>query len=424
MEGLAQGDGSMTSVLTRPASPVDERDRSTDDTDSTGDGPPSLPPYVPSPSGAVPRAGVPSLIIAAGVASLGAGAIHATAVGAHSEHRDAVIAFTIVAALQLCWGGLALVRSNRLIPLTGALISAGALAGWVVAKVSGISFVSGLDEAEPIQSADVVAAGLAMACLVLLGLFALSRRLRGAALPMPTSVMGVGVAGLAVFGMISAGTHEHESAGHGHDGIESSAPPTLIEPYDATLPVNLAGVAGVTVAQQEAAETVVTNTIQDLPQWADPAVALAAGFETIGDGGTGIEHFVNEEYMTDDAFLDPNRPESLVWDTTSGERRLVAAMYMADRGLPLEDVPDIGGNLMQWHVHDNLCYNAEGHVAGLTNSEGECPAGLVKPPETPMIHVWIEPHPCGPFAALEGIGGGRIPEGEEVLCDQVHGAPA
>ena len=39
-----------------------------------------------------------------------------------------------------------------------------------------------------------------------------------------------------------------------------------------------------------------------------------------------------------------------------------------------------------------------------------------------MIHVWIEPHPCGPFAALEGVAGGTIPEGEERLCDHAHGA--
>jgi hypothetical protein len=39
-----------------------------------------------------------------------------------------------------------------------------------------------------------------------------------------------------------------------------------------------------------------------------------------------------------------------------------------------------------------------------------------------MIHVWITPHPCGPFAALEGIAGGTIPEGEEVLCDEAHGS--
>jgi hypothetical protein len=39
-----------------------------------------------------------------------------------------------------------------------------------------------------------------------------------------------------------------------------------------------------------------------------------------------------------------------------------------------------------------------------------------------MIHVWIVPHRCGPFAALEGVGGGQIKAGEERLCDHAHGA--
>jgi hypothetical protein len=39
-----------------------------------------------------------------------------------------------------------------------------------------------------------------------------------------------------------------------------------------------------------------------------------------------------------------------------------------------------------------------------------------------MVHVWITPHPCGPFAALEGIGGGQIKAGETRLCDTAHGS--
>jgi hypothetical protein len=41
-----------------------------------------------------------------------------------------------------------------------------------------------------------------------------------------------------------------------------------------------------------------------------------------------------------------------------------------------------------------------------------------------MIHVWIVPHECGPFAALEGVGAGQIKPGEERLCDHAHGAAA
>jgi hypothetical protein len=38
-----------------------------------------------------------------------------------------------------------------------------------------------------------------------------------------------------------------------------------------------------------------------------------------------------------------------------------------------------------------------------------------------MVHVWIVPQRCGPFAALEGIGGGQVKAGEVALCDHVHG---
>jgi hypothetical protein len=40
---------------------------------------------------------VPGVLRVAALASLGAGAIHATAAGAHSEHRSAVIAFVLIA---------------------------------------------------------------------------------------------------------------------------------------------------------------------------------------------------------------------------------------------------------------------------------------------------------------------------------------
>ena len=31
-------------------------------------------------------------------------------------------------------------------------------------------------------------------------------------------------------------------------------------------------------------------------------------------------------------------------------------MYMLPSDMSLADVPDDGGKLMQWHIHDNLCF--------------------------------------------------------------------
>lgn len=388
------------------------------------------------------------------LASLGAAAIHFAFAPAHMAENSVHGAFFLsIAWLQLALGvGLALRPSKRLF-LGAMVVNAGVIAVWLVSRTIGIS-----GEVESVGLADGAAA--ALAAVVVVGSFAHAiaglprRRLSQAA-----SGATLGAAAVAVAAMVSAsmvpslgGGHEHaegaahddhgiaaaaaaEGAAHDHgstdaSGVEAStaavgqdhgAAATPV-PYDPTLPIDLGGTAGVSPEQQAAAENLISVTLVKLPQWTDPAVAEEAGFRSIGDGGTGVEHFVNQDFMDDDTMLDPDKPESLVYDTSGGGRRLVAAMYMTKPGTPLDEVPEVGGALMQWHVHDNLCYNPEGRVAGITNDDGECPQGLVKPEETPMIHVWIESHPCGPFAALEGIGGGRIPEGEDRLCDTDHGA--
>jgi hypothetical protein len=374
------------------------------------------------------------------MASIGAGAIHAAAIGVHAEHRPAALAFAALALVQVVWGAIALVRSNRLVAAAGVVVGAAAFGGWVLAKTAGIAFIDGLDVAEPVQTADALAAGLAFVGLIVAAGGLVVPRLASpvGGLRFPTNAAAILVSALTLVGMIGAGTHVHHhdeggtelaADGHTHSHGATGGDPGAHEaqavapvPYDPKKPIDLSGVPGVTPEQQAAAENLVAVTITRLPRWSDPAVALAAGFRSIGDGGTGTEHFVNQEFMNDGVILDPDRPESLVWDTKGGGRRLVAAMFMVQKGLPLDQVPNIGGKLMQWHTHENLCYNAEGKVRGITNAAGECPAGLVKPAPTPMIHVWIESHPCGPFAALEGIGGGRIPDGEAKLCDHVHGA--
>lgn len=211
-----------------------------------------------------------------------------------------------------------------------------------------------------------------------------------------------------------------------HDHGHGSAATAESKPYDPTKPIDLSGMPGVTPEQQAAAENLVAVTVVRLPQWADYRVAEAAGFRSIGDGVTGHEHFIQWSWINDDITLDPDHPESLVYEPQpDGTKKLVSAMYMLPDTVKLEDVPDIGGPLTQWHIHDNLCFTndpVQPRVAGLTNGQGNCNAPLVKFRPAPMIHVWITPHKCGPFAALEGVGAGQIVAGEERLCDHAHGA--
>lgn len=393
----------------------------------------------------------------AGAASLGAGAIHAAAIGVHAEHQQAARTFAVLALLQIAWGAVALVTRSRAVAAAGAALSAGAVGGWILAKTSGISFIEGMETVEEVQLPDALAAGLAAlaALVVARGLVVgfTGRTLSG---PPRALLHGVGVVVLvaSMVGMAEAGTHSH-AGGHGesaaggdhshgggaapasegddheheegaeeHEHAATAVPPRK---YDPNEPIDLSGVEGVTLVEQARAENLIAVTLDRLPRFADPAYAESLGFRSIGDGFTGHEHYINWDYITDEHILNPDFPESLVYETSrdpNTPKKLVSAMFMTEPGVSLDDVPELGGALTQWHVHEDLCFtnDPEGpRVAGLTGVDEDCRPPLEKFPATPMIHVWITAHPCGPFAALEGVAAGQVKEGEEHLCNTLHG---
>src|SRR5690606_18288002 len=138
---------------------------------------------------------------------------------------------------------------------------------------------------------------------------------------------------------------------HGHD--EDTAWPRPWDPADG---IDLSGVAGVTPEQQQRATDLVEGSLRELPKYADVAAAVADGYLSIGDAGTGSEHYMKVSLIQDDVLLDPTQPESLVY-TVQGDRRILAgAMYIAS-ARPTDD-PELeawAGPLMQWHNHGNLC---------------------------------------------------------------------
>jgi hypothetical protein len=384
-----------------------------------------------------------------GLASLGAGAIHAAAAGVHAEHATLSRLFVAVAAAQIIVGLVTLLRGGRAVAIAAALVNGGAVVAWIVTRVSDTSWIEGLEQSEAPQFADTVCAALGA-----LAVGAAVMTLRGGtgwtrlATPARLGLPAIGLGAFTVAAMMSGATHAHSSdAGHDHSHADATddqgptttahshddAPGTTIadthdvagqhEPatlaYDPTQPIDLSGVDGVTPEQQAFAENLVALNVVRLPQWEDPAVAEAAGFHSIGDGDSdeGVEH---------DVWLDPDAPESLVYEAQpDGSKKLVSAMYMLPQDIALEDVPDYGGALMQWHIHDDLCFTADPvapQLAGETSPDGTCRPPLVKVGDWAMIHVWIVPHECGPFASLEGVGAGTILEGEERWCDHVHGS--
>jgi hypothetical protein len=416
-----------------------------------------------------------SIIAVGGFASIAAGAVHAAAAGIHAEHPQLARIFVIVAALQIGVGLWAAIRPARPASLAVVAVNGAAVVGWMVTRLSGISWIDGLEVREAPQFSDTACAVLAVVAVVAAytGAILPADQRRRSGLSAPSILIGV----LAVWTMFATSTHVHshdatshvhattaadaagaaEGAGandaaaaaatdaaaptHTHDSAAAPAAAAPSDtpvvttaalgwprPWDPSKPIDLSGVEGVTAAEQLRAMKLVQDTLRDLPKYSDPAAAIADGYTSIGDAGTGSEHFIKASLIEDNDLLDPAAPESIVYDVKNGQRTLAGAMYIAS-ARPADDptLTGFAGPLMTWHKHDNLCWaldaNGAAKVVGIIDANGNCARGVRAGGENPMVHVWVKPHPCGVFAALEGIGAGTaaVPEAQRVdTCSAAH----
>ena len=355
-----------------------------------------------------------------------------------AEHVTLTRLFVAVAVAQIGVGLVALVKGGRLAAVVTALVNVGAVAAWGATRLWGISWIDGLEVAEDPQFTDAACATLG-AIAVVAALVALVRgrtRVSTVRLGVPAFAVGVVTLAAMLVGTNHSHSHAEEAAvasgagapvaaaddGHAHSHAEepsdeataaAAAPVDRPWAYDPAQPVDLSGVEGVTPEQRLRATALVQNTLRDLPAFADVESLDALGYRSIGDSRTGYEHFINYSLINDDVILDPTQPESLVYRVEpDGSRTLVSAMFIVgQRAIDDPELVDYGGRLMQWHVHENLCWRGgeDGpQVDGVTDAEGNCPEGTVRAGgDNPMVHVWIAPHECGPFAALEGHGAGQ-----------------
>lgn len=396
----------------------------------------------------------PGLAIA-GLASLGAGIIHGGAIGLHAEHPQLARIFIVMTLLQVGWGLLMLLAPRTAAIPAGALINGAAVGGWLLTRVSGISWIDGLEVRESPQWADTICAGLGVvAAAAAVGALLVGRR----SLPAPRlAYPALACAALVAPAMWTGSTHVHshsavdasgavidESQPHDHSSavavvnVDGSVTETTVHvhstdwprAFDPAVGIDISGVEGVSADQEARARKLIEDTLEILPRWANYDDAVAQGWISIHDEVTGFEHLINRGLIFDGKFLDPSAPESLVYEVKGSTKTLVSAMFMANIGVAIDDpqLTDYAGRLMQWHVHDNLCFrnNAEGFsvLAGVLDANGKCPAGSeLTGIGVAMVHVWIAAHPCGPFAALEGQGAGRanVSDAERVdLCAHDH----
>jgi hypothetical protein len=368
----------------------------------------------------------PGAVGALALLSAGAGFLHAAVIHAHEGHGVAPQVFGALAVVQILWAAVALARPTRRVVQLGVAINLAIVAGYVLSRTVGIGFINGFQEVEDIGRTDGITTALEV--LVVLGGAVLAYRpvqrrvwSSGRLSPVLLGAVGLAVALAAVPAGEGAATHQHNEAGHlaaTQDALAVGQ--TASASSDGAAEHNHAFAGGTaataTPAQKAAAAKLLADTRAGLWQWTDPQKVHDAGFRSIGDSGTGTEHLVNWRWLNDDHVLDPDHPESLVFDVKpDGTRVLAAAMYIATPGTPDDQIPDIGGPLTQWHIHNNLCYSDEQivdgapqyRVVGLTDASGNCSYGKKLGPPSPMLHVWVRDNECGPFASLEGVGAGQ-----------------
>jgi len=102
------------------------------------------------------RAQRPTTIAA--IAGIGAGAIHAAAIGVHADHPLLANAFVVLAVAQLGGGIALLTHPGRALAKATIVVNAAAVVGWVVSRLVGVWFIAGLEVAEPPEFADTVCA--------------------------------------------------------------------------------------------------------------------------------------------------------------------------------------------------------------------------------------------------------------------------
>lgn len=362
----------------------------------------------------------------AAVASAAAGLVHAAAAGTHAGDRTLAVLFAVFAVAQVAWAAIAALHASRAVAAAGLALNGVALGAWVASRTTGLPVIDALRGAEDVGAQDLAAAVLALAAVLGAGAaLVVPRRL---ALPPVLAALGVAVLVLPAVPAMAAGH------GHGGDDHEAAAPDASAEAEHAAADhadqdaardtgdeaqqasTGLGGAAGghehhdvpehldhePTDEQREAARELIDETTSVTAVYADVAAATAAGYQSIGDAASGFEHYVRPQYLADGAELDPGRPESLVYEVQpDGSRRFTTVMYILDAGTTMDDVPDIAGNLTVWHTHGNLCFEpGTVRLAGVLVG-GQCRPGGVNRPTSPMLHVWVVPNDCGPFAGTD-----------------------
>ena len=163
------------------------------------------------------------------------------------------------------------------------------------------------------------------------------------------------------------------------------------------------GESGASDAQLRAADDLVQRSFASAREhgWYDIEKARGDGFAVLfGDR----MHYANEAFVTDDRFLDPDRPELLLYYDTPEGMRLAGFMYLT-RSLDAHGL-QVGGPLTVWHFHvwpGPYCMLSGLLVIGEPGVDSRCARGFPNDRSPEMLHVWLLDHPEGSFATAMNL---------------------
>ncbi len=253
---------------------------------------------------------------------------------------------------------------------------AGRWRGWaVVVLVTVLAVNLGL----AVAGVTVDQVGFATALVQALALAALMRPGEGTGLRrVAASVLVVGAVGLSTLAVWAGAV----VAGEGGERLGDTPLPGVLLPRGVD--------RSATDAELAAADELWRATAAAIARFEDVEVAAAAGYQVQGIVGSQF-HAENPLFKSDGVILDPDRPETLVYEATPDGPVLLGALFeMEEIGVP---GPAFGGPLTVWHAHDHLCLSLlPPALAGFESPLGGCGLGLVSLPITnEMIHVWTLP---------------------------------
>jgi hypothetical protein len=157
-------------------------------------------------------------------ASLGAGAIHASAVSDHTEHSAQLVFFIAVAALQVGWALAVWRRASWPLLAGGAALNFVVMVVWILSRTVGLSGVPGAEHAQPLGLKDGVATVLELVLVAGVGSLIpeAGRRLRLASGAMASWVTIASIGTLTAAGLAAPG-HHHDEKGHADEGTGLAA---------------------------------------------------------------------------------------------------------------------------------------------------------------------------------------------------------